>query len=496
MFRNTQFKNLQLFVISAFVVLLFAISINCHASVPGLDHGKASAHFNIKIFDRIRSQFFGFGAQIYPDDHRAEQVIKDLNLRYVRAEIGPSWLLLKERPLIGAGQDEVNGYVERNFNIDYPDRLSSAENIWKWAAQYDLKIILNFFDIPGEWAELRKDLNRRVLKDKCVLDFGKLWLGIIHYIKQRNLIPDYLELANEPDGDWNCGILPEQYDRLIRYVRKGLDDLHLESVAIIGPGLSNLEKNGLTKQQIDGLSMEGANSIYAWSTHTWDEWHQQSCDQSHNLMRSQWEKFVCAVKKRDHLLKKPIFVTEYSSASIKFFGQSYGVGKYDQGPLAVNTHPYARRVFQNTLINLNKGANVMIFWSATGQDWDDKYNGLISKPSEGSKKRPMHGSLMTLMPYISPMSEVMDVSHDDELDMVVSAVKSDEQLVVAISNPMPYEQFADIDLSAFQIKEIVKSIRHQLDIIGSAAVNILLREKIMQVKMPADTTTTVIIELS
>lgn len=443
----------------------------------------------------MRSQFFGFGAQVYPGDNRTEQVIRDLNLRYIRAEIGPSWSLLRERPLTGAKQEEVDRYVERNFNIDYPDRLSSARTVWDWAKQYDLKIILNFFDIPGEWIEWREGLKRRTLKDKNIRDFGKLWLGIIRYIKQHRLIPHYLELANEPDGDWNGAILPEQYDKLIRFVRSGLDGQHLESVGIIGPGLSNLEKDGRTEQQINGLSEEGVRSISAWSTHTWDEWHQQTNDQSHHLMRAQWNKFVYTIRQRDRLLRKPIFVTEYSSASIKFFGQSYGTYKYGRIPLAVDTHPYARRVYQNTLINLNRGANVLIIWSATGQEWDDKYNGLISRPSEGSKERPMHKSLMTLMPYISPMDQLLEVSHDDALDMVVTAVKSDDQLVIAISNPMPYEQFADIDLCDFQVMEITKSIRHQFDIIDTAAMNISLNKETMNVKMPADTTTTVIIEL-
>ena len=485
----------QLFLISISTFIFFAISIKCYSSIPVNDNKQGVVHCNIKILDKIRTQFFGFGAQVQQGDNRTEQVIRDLRLSYIRTEIGPSWSLLKERPLIGAEQNEVNRYVERNFNSDFPDRLSNAKKIWNWAEQYNLKIILNFFDIPGEWVEWRNDLNRRIIKDSNVIDFGKLWLGIIHYINRYNLIPDYLELANEPDGDWNGGILPDQYDRLVRYVHNGLKEMYLDPICIIGPGLSNLEKDGQTENQINGLSIEGAKSIYAWSTHAWDEWHKQSIDQSHHLMRSQWQKFVYAIGQRDHLLKKPIFVTEYSSASIKFFGQSYSLSKYEQLPLAVDTHPYARRVFQNTIINLNHGANVMIFWSATGQNWDDKYNGLISKPSEGSKKRPMYKSLMTLMPYIYPMSEILDVLHDNVLDMVIAAVKSEEQLVIAISNPMPYEQFADIDLSDFQIKELKKSIRHQFDIIDTAEMNIFLHEKIMQVKMPADTTTTVIIQL-
>ncbi|MGR3219569.1 MAG: hypothetical protein ACUZ8H_07095 [Candidatus Anammoxibacter sp.] len=488
-------KSRQFLLIPAFTFILFTSLINCYASIHAQVDVHGSHHCNIKISNKVHSRFFGFGAQVYPGDKRAEQVIRDLKLSYIRVEIGPAWSLLKERPLIGAEQNEVNRYVERNFNIDYPDRLLHAKQIWDLADQYNLKIILNFFDIPGEWAEWREDLGRRILKDRNVIDFAKLWLGIIHYIKQRELIPDYLELANEPDGDWNGGFLPEQYDKLIRLVRNGLDNQHLNSIGIIGPGLSNLEKDGRTEQQINGLSSEGVDSIYAWSTHTWDEFHQTG-DQTHRLMRSHWEKFVNTIRQRDHLLRKPIFVTEYSSGSTNFLGQSYSLSKNEQVPLAVDTHSYARRAFQNTLINLNHGANVMIFWSATGQDWDDKYNGLISKPSEGSKKRPMHGSLMTLMPYISPMSEVLDVLHDNELDMVITAVKSDKQLLVAISNPMPHEQFVDLDLSDFQIKEVVKSIRHQLDIIDTAEMNISLHEKIMQVKMPSDSTLTVIIQLN
>ncbi len=461
-----------------------------HVEIP-----EETPRFDITISKRVLHNVFGFGVQIQQDDDRAEQVIKDLKLKYVRVEIGPTWMYLEERLKSNAGQDEVNEYVERNFNIDFANRLSNAQRIWRLSKKYDFKIILNFFDIPYDWRYRSKGSKYLFLKKKNVKIFGKLWLGIINYLNKNGLKPDYLELANEPDGNWNGGIFPEQYDELIRFVRHGLDLQNLESVSIIGPGLTNLEKDEKTEMQFAALSENGVDSLSAWSTHTWDEWHQQDEDYSHNLMRAQWEKFRSIAIEKDKQLEKPIFVTEYSSASIKYFGEKLSMYKQEDVPLAVDTHSYARRVYQNTLINMNYGANVQIIWSAAGQDWDDKYNGLISKPSEGSKKRPMYGSLMTLIPYIPSMSEVLESAYEEEMDLVISTVRAGKKLVLGISNPMPYDQIADIDLSEFKIKNIEKSIKHQFDVIDSAQMNIKSKGDKLEARIPADTTTTIVISL-
>jgi hypothetical protein len=358
----------------------------------------------------VSHQFAGFGAQIWPGDMRVETIFTDLNMKYAR--MCPDGC---SNPPTDATQAQMDTYVDSEYNGT--NRGNNIIASLQMAENLDIQVILNMFGGPAAWLGTG---NR--LKSENFDDFARLWASQVYFFKSRGLRINYIELANEPEGNWNIYIPGYDYNTVVKLVRQYLDSRGLTDVGIVGPGLAYLY-HGPT--WISALDSGGIAALACWSTHAWDEgWG--NTDALPSFLDQRWQDyFGAAIDSVDPTHSKPVIVTEYATGVRTYNGVTYG-------DTFTETSQFAQRSYENSLTLVNNGANVLCYWEAANQSWQ------TSPPMYGllrtdSSLRVVYFALSTLAPHIPDGAMVISKTWDDPLISAAGFI-GNNHLVLAFAN--------------------------------------------------------------
>lgn len=364
------------------------------------------------VFDvcDVSHPFDGFGAQIWPGDSRIESLTTALNLKYYR--IAPGGCASPPNDVTTAVMD---AYVNSQYNGT--TRGNSVEYSLSLARRLGVKVIfIKFGGVPSTWLGTGSRL-----KSEYFNDFARIWASEVLYFKNRGYTIDYIELFNEPEGSWNIYCPGADYNTVVKLVRAELDSRGLTDVGIVGPGLAYLYYG---PSWIGALDTQGKAALAAWSTHAWDEgWFGTS--ETPSFLDEMWYYcFGAAVNEADPTHSKPIIVTEYATGVRTYNGVTFSSDTF------CDSNQFAQRCYENSLTLANNGANVLCYWEAANQSWQDNYYGW---QRVNSTYRPVYYSFLTLAPYIPDNAMVLTKTWNDS-EISAAAFYGSRKLIMAFAN--------------------------------------------------------------
>ncbi len=460
------------------VAVLVLLGLGCHA----LSEQSSSEPVTIRIDVKDTAQEVrGFGAHIWAGDRYVEPVLKELSLRYVRMTVGPNWFDVEQEPPTDSTRDEMDRFLAGHFDGDGEPRLRNAQLAWQMTERLGIQVILLQFTSPENW--LSDDGHRQLLPE-YVDDYARYWGSFVGFLVDQGMKPAYIELANEPEGDWNTRILPEDYNRLVILTRKELDDRGYHDIGIIGPGLAYLDHDNGSRQWIGALSDEGVHSLAGWSTHVWDDVF--SPDTSVGFIDQRWHDFDAAVRKKDPERQKPIIITEYATSATTFNGVSYDLVKSHGNNRASDSPAYAQRVYELTLVHINNGASVLMFWEAADQPWSHEAWGLATG-TNNKQRRPAFYALSTLIPLIPESARALRKTWDDP-HVSIAGLIDEHSLVLAFANGTDQPQHRTIELNNTSGLKLKSARRYHADRVTDVPLS--TQGNTLQITLPAESTLT------
>ncbi len=412
-----------------------------------------AADYFINVNDTAQP-VLGFGAQVWSGNTIGQSVLADLEMDFARMQSGVNWFNFSTQPPtdsnVAAGDNYTSmyNYIAANFNGpngSEPWHLPSIKSSYIHAQANGVDIILNEFKIANSFLNSQ---NTKML-DNLVDDYATFLAAQIDYLADQNVYPAYIEMANEPNGEWNGYISPTQYNNLVQQTRAQLDAHGFSNVGIIGPGLSEI---GGTRtwnwhevtDWVDTLDANAVNSLAGWSAHTWDDWAG---------LEGQVQVFNNAINTAEPSGDKPVFITEYATSISSYGGIDYG--SPDSGGGAADQSAFAVRVFDNTITLLNNGASALILWEAADKTWSDSTWGL--RRLDGTE-RPTYLALEALL------TELPDDAHAIEglgssNGINAAAVASEDKLIVAMANTTDQAQQRELQFEGMSLLTLDRAVR-------------------------------------
>jgi len=400
--------------------------------------------------------FDGFGAQIWDSTADNNLVLTELNIKYVRVS-----------------------------------STSAAIN----AQNYGAEVVYLIWSAPSAWLDGNKEL-----LTQYVDDYADYWADRIDSAYAAGLLPEYIELSNEPDGNWNTYISPTNYNTLVKLVRAELDLRGFTDIGIVGPGLTHLDWANHNSTWISALDSTAVASLAGWSTHTWDDG--DLCSGGGSCIENNWFDFGDSADAQDSTLPK--FITEYATKENTFHGVEYRHPDQYKERNAANFMPYAARVYENTLALLNSGASVPFIWQATDQSWETKGWGLIDL---SSTPKPVYYALQTLYPKIPVGSKVLSPPDQAFSSIYSGAFIDNGLLVMGLANDSDTEQSTNVLIQGADDLSIIEAPACIIDHVGDPlavpydydTAQIVYRNLVVNpdnsidVTLPADSTLTIVL---
>lgn len=321
------------------------------------------------------TDLIGWGAQIWPADSAWTGPLDDLEGNLVRLPWDPG-LDDPDYPLPeDATAEEWDAWLDEYIYDLSPTFLDDLQTTREATDGRNIDWIVHHWGAPEVWT------TDGALDEAHIIDLARLIGASVGYLVDRDLAPRYLELLNEPDGDWNTYVLAPHYDALVVAVRQDLDARGLVDVGIVGPGLSVLGGYGVEPEWVPLLSEEAVVALEAWSVHTWDDYAEDG--EGHLFLDERWDIFLGQVEARD--ADKPILVTEMGSKDTVFDGITYGSPDPDACGRASESDGYAVRLLAHTALALSRGADGLVYWQAADQGWECSRWGLYDEDGEARR---------------------------------------------------------------------------------------------------------------
>lgn len=345
-------------------------------------------------------RFGGFGVSLRPENIVQHQsALVALGFTHVRFEPGPSWGYVEPPLTANASATEIARYVRDNFDYD-ADRTATMRRAARILKERRIKTVLINYHIPFAW--LSGDEDRR-LQAEHTRRLTHLWLGVLAHLRdQAGFEPEFIEIANEPDGNWNGAIPPQRYYAILQALRTQMDAAGFERIQILGPGISNLNRQGLGARWVDAADQDALAALGGWSFHAWDEAYMP-----HSKATAVARTWTTLRRSLSGKPARPVFLTEFATDARQFAGRNYHSNSSAALFTAVETRAYAVRVLCNAIIHLNNGVQVPMLWRLTDHNDDRRSWGLISAPATGSYQRPLLHLLQRLAPMFPPGAEIV-----------------------------------------------------------------------------------------
>ena len=312
----------------------------------------------------------GVGAQIWPGDPAWPAALDPLGAGLVRIPFNPNFGDARVRLPVDASRATWDAWLaEHALDVAPTFRDDLASSLALTEAR-GLDWIGLVWEAPPAW-----ETADGALRADHVDDYAALIGALVGWLDDAGITPRWLELANEPDGDWNTYIGPEAYDALVIATRAELDARGLDGIGILGPGLAVLGGWTTPHPWVPSLSDAAVDALEGWSVHAWDDYAEAG--EGHLFLEDRWDIFAGQVEARDPT--KPVFVTELGSKDTVFGDARYNVA--DPGVCGVlsESDGYAIRMLAHLAVALAAGADGIVVWEAADQSWSCANYGMIDE---------------------------------------------------------------------------------------------------------------------
>jgi|GEM_PF-2348296 len=434
---------------------------------PGID-AEATVHV-----DQLLHQIEGFGGNGWIGDPGALGFL---------GELGMSWVRLN---LNGVSEFKELG-MPRDAYVDYFDHVTEWDRmayLWSIKESKGLKFMFVSYGAPSIWLG---DGNELPLSH--AEDLGFLWAAAMKAFADRGYIPEYIELFNEPDGEWDAYCPPLVYNEVVKAARRELDRFNLQEIKIVGPGRAQADLGELD-DWIEGLDPEGLAAHDALSIHGWTWAGPES--HSSQYVRESTNGFYISADRVDPDRNKPRMMTEFLSKDYVIDGIRYGNQADTYLDTVVDTVPFAVHVTEDLLWHLDRGCNTVLIWQLADQWWETAGWGLMRRFEDGYARKPIFHSLSILLPQIASGFRVIKTEHDG--DAYVSAFGSEDTVVVALVNSTDERQIQGVSFSG-----VDNSVLFNLQCFSERGVTKTLMREVIDgqwvVKLPAHSVTVAILK--
>lgn len=395
-------------------------------------HEKQEEKAEINL-EKVLGKYEGTGIGIHGGDVVFTKAFDELKPQYVRMEFGPRWDQLEEKIPSGISVEEYVAYLDKNYNGDADNRLEGAQYTHDFLRERGTKIIKIHFDLPYHW---RGGKNSSQFLSKHIEDFARFNTAHMIYLRKHGVEVDYMELANEPDGEWNGRIEPHDYARLVKRSDELLEEYGFSGVKLLGPGLTFLTLHGLAPPYFDALEEVGVHHLDGWSTHIWDE--VEFSASLPEFTYGIWKPFLEKTKELDPEREMPIFVTEYSSDITQFDGVKWASPRDQIDDTVVDTWQHAVRVIANSITNLNRGANALVLYRLTNTHWHTTGWGIVQPISETEfQPKPVYGAIAMALSTLPVGMETLQptwYSHNDPITLSCLHDPQEKYLEIVAAN--------------------------------------------------------------
>ncbi len=427
--------------------------------------------------------YLGYGLAIHGSDVNFPKAFDDLAPQFVRMEFGPRWDHLSEKIPTGKTVQDYYHYLERNYNGDSPERLTGARDSHEFLRHRNIQIIKIHFELPHYWRA--KDNSDRFLSQH-IQDLARFHTAHLKFLRNNGIKIDYMELVNEPDGNWNGHIPAPDYARLLQLCDSLFEKHGLQDVKILGPGLAFLNLYNKQTPYFEEIEKVGIDNLDGWSTHVWDEAEFTSSEPEYTY--GIWQPFLDTINKIDPEKTKPIFVTEYASDITKFGDKEWPSPRDQVENTVTDTWHNAVRVIANSVTHLNRGANALVVYRLSDTHWHKTDWGMIesTKPphfeikpvyhavSHALKSLPVNGNILAPLWHQNDALITLSIIHqtsDNSFHLLI--VNSHEKTQTTTINLNPEMQSASISDISTMIKSGLTD-----------TANISIKDTTLNIKMP------------
>jgi len=420
----------------------------------------------------------GFGANVWPGCPAAERVFRGLGMRFARLWIGCHG----SPPPPDAPREAFDAYWRASPG------LAPAVSTGRALAARGVRILLGLGAPPEEWMGPGKRLRPEFHEA-----FARLWGAAVHVHNDAGVPVRWIELYNEPDGNWSVHVPPADNARVIRLVRAELDARGLRDVGIAAPGTAHADHGPAGDPWVEAMDPATAAAVAVWSNHAW-EWNLRAIHAPNGgaYLRDAWSGFLGSVRRKDPERTRPIYVTEYATKAHVFDGIDLGdPGKGRSERCATDTVPYAIRVVENTLHLANAGAQALLVWEAADQPWSNHEWGLVKRPEKAGEPRPVYHALRAVLPHIPPDSRVL-VAGSPAPTVASAAFRRGPRLVWVAANGST--ETSDVE-AAFAGASRLRAVETAVFAGGGAQPRASLSGATVRARLPPRTVITVVLNI-
>lgn len=341
--------------------------------------------------------FAGLGVEIWPgSDHVAERdaLMAALHVRFVRVGLG--WKLPASA---FEGDRSVAALRARIAAAANPHADARVRALGLEMRRAGIAVHGVFWSMPDAWKTPLapwRGMTRFQAQPSHLQDYANWIAAQLLAARDLGLVPQAIELTNEPNGAWNERISPADYDALVVRTRGTLDREGLSEIGIEGPGTSQIYQMA---PYLEALFDSG--TIRQLSAVTMHDYDTIKLPEPAGLAG-----LPPALLAR--IPPKPIFVTEFSSAAPRWNRPPYdaGPGQPPGKRTATDSDAFGAAVAGEALRLISDGANAVFNWQLQDPPWAKVSNGLL----DGSgRRRPAAAALLAAFGAVPPGASAIPV---------------------------------------------------------------------------------------
>lgn len=269
---------------------------------------------------------------------------------------------------------------------------------------------------------------------------------------------NFMELANEPNGNWDTQFTTAQYTQLVQLVYQQLKT-YAPNTLITGPGVGNMDWTAGTDSYTSAIlaNPTALANLGAFSVHNYIytkivgtpienkdpgtaiNGYGQTADRYYF---GNWYKSPNAKAPT-----KPVIVSEVNSNATGFHGVSYKpangtfycTDNTNKTCTIINTTPFGVRIYNYLISLLAGGANAALYWEAHDQTWEGNYGG-YGLYDVNSTPRTIYTALLPLFQNIPVNSKILTTTSTQNGNDVYGAaflapaVSGTQCVILALAN--------------------------------------------------------------
>jgi hypothetical protein len=328
-----------------------------------------------------------FGVHIWPGGLTQASAIKQLialKPRHLRFALGPNWR--HQPPLQPQMTDaQLDTAVAAGFERSpLGAEIDVLRNLQARTGAMLHLVIWEPPPLPSEQEQRPSESTGRSMPSQDVPIVARFLIAALKHIAAQGLHLDAVELSNEPDGNWNISIVPEDYLALLKAVRAEGKRRAAALPKIYGPATSSLApaRRFLENPRVGRAIVDNVDVL---SVHGWDN----------SKGRDRFLELDSLLDDLRRLQRKPeLAITEYGLARPVPADSSNRMNVKKRTPNHVADTPFYGSISAGDLLGFYaRGIGTIIHWEFQDQRWGKASFGLLD---DDGKVRPIYRMMRSI----------------------------------------------------------------------------------------------------